>query len=548
MNDFFSYLIPIIFIVNSFFIGKLVQKKYSSMNNALSFASGSILFLSSISVINIIFIFTENLLVFFPYAILAFQIIFFIFYLINWKKSVFSLIPNWNKLFYFIFIFFVISIPYFLFIYSNHQLIFTININTNFSIFLNSFNKLLSFANMSEKAVNTLYQIWFPIFLIFISTSCVYDFLNIKNEFDWKKYLAGFFIAFLIGFLVFNDIKIIMNGYSFVFIYSIIFLSFFTSNLENKDIFNYQFIFNTLIVLFTLLDSTLLFYSTILIIWFALFLYAKRIDFSLDMIIRSFLYLICSISFFFIKYLVSDFVFSIVIFSIIFVVFLCLISLYFVTRKNNDNYFYKTFVLENKIHSNVKYVNLVLFLLISVIAIVLIFQKTISFNTEIFTKIFKITKKDEISYNYFRAIEIMFYTFYAIMLFYSVLNFFVKFKLKDNTGNWFVLVNATLILMNPLFICLLNSLPDEMKNFVNTDSFFIFYLLFVFAIFSKKIIYLSNSDFKNSSRNLKENNFKIKILDLKISRKLYIENILYTFSYTFLGSFFICSILIFSCV
>ncbi|MBD5445948.1 MAG: hypothetical protein HDR31_01370 [Mycoplasma sp.] len=401
---------------------------------------------------------------------------------------------------------------------------------------------------MSEKAVNTLYQIWFPIFLIFISTSCVYDFLNIKNEFDWKKYLAGFFIAFLIGFLVFNDIKIIMNGYSFVFIYSIIFLSFFTSNLENKDIFNYQFIFNTLIVLFTLLDSTLLFYSTILIIWFALFLYAKRIDFSLDMIIRSFLYLICSISFFFIKYLVSDFVFSIVIFSIIFVVFLCLISLYFVTRKNNDNYFYKTFVLENKIHSNVKYVNLVLFLLISVIAIVLIFQKTISFNTEIFTKIFKITKKDEISYNYFRAIEIMFYTFYAIMLFYSVLNFFVKFKLKDNTGNWFVLVNATLILMNPLFICLLNSLPDEMKNFVNTDLFFIFYLLFVFAIFSKKIIYLSNSDFKNSSRNLKENNFKIKILDLKISRKLYIENILYTFSYTFLGSFFICSILIFSCV
>ena len=339
-----------------------------------------------------------------------------------------------------------------------------------------------------------------------------------------------------------------MNGYSFVFIYSIIFLSFFTSNLENKDIFNYQFIFNTLIVLFTLLDSTLLFYSTILIIWFALFLYAKRIDFSLDMIIRSFLYLICSISFFFIKYLVSDFVFSIVIFSIIFVVFLCLISLYFVTRKNNDNYFYKTFVLENKIHSNVKYVNLVLFLLISVIAIVLIFQKTISFNTEIFTKIFKITKKDEISYNYFRAIEIMFYTFYAIMLFYSVLNFFVKFKLKDNTGNWFVLVNVTLILMNPLFICLLNSLPDEMKNFVNTDSFFIFYLLFVFAIFSKKIIYLSNSDFKNSSRNLKENNFKIKILDLKISRKLYIENILYTFSYTFLGSFFICSILIFSCV
>lgn len=547
MNDFFSYLIPIIFLINSFFIGKLVQKKYSSMNNALSFVSGSILLFSGISIINILFIFASDLISFFPYAILVFQIILVVLYFINWKKCAFSLLPNWNKLITFIFVFFVLSIPYFLFIYSNQQFIFWLNTKASFSIFWNAFNnKILFYANMSYQSVNSLYKIWFPIFLLFISASCVYDFLNVTSEFDWKKYLIGLFVAFLFGLLIFNNISIIKNGYSLVFIYSIVLLSFFTSKLDSNDIFNYQFVFNASIIFFILLDSSFLFFSAFLFIWYALFLYSKRIDFSLDMVTRSLLYLLCGISFFFIRYLDVDLVFSIVIFSILFVVFLCLISLYSVSRKNNDNYFYKTFLWENKIHPNIRYVNLVIFLLITIIPIILIFQNTISFNATDFTDMFQITKINRVSLSFYNAIQIIFYVFYSFVLFFAVVNFFVKLKSKEVKGNSFLLTNITIILINPLFICLLNSFSDELKNIINTDLLLIFYLFFVFVMFSKKILYLPNSSFKKQKNNLWENKNQQKILNLNHFMKSYIANDLYFSAYVFLTIFFISSFLVFS--
>lgn len=266
------------------------------------------------------------------------------------------------------------------------------------------------------------------------------------------------------------------------------------------------------------------------------------------MLARASLYLLCSVSFFFIGYLNNDFTFSIVFFSIIFIVFLCLISLYLVTRKNNENYFYKTFIWENKFHPTVRYINLIIFLLISIITIILVLQQTISFDATNFNfaSMFWPDNQKQTSKSFLKAITIIFYIFYSIVLFYSVVNFFIKLKLKKVVSNSFFLTNITLILMNPLFICLLNSLPIQNKSFINTYLLFAFYLFFVFAMFSKKILYLSNSDFKKMKNTDLSDHWQINFLNLNITKKTYLLNTTYIFLYVFLAVFFVSSFLVFS--
>lgn len=550
MNDFLTYFIPILFLVNSFSIGKLIEKRYFFMNNAFSFVCGSIVLFSGLSIIEIIFIFADTLNNFFPYVILGFQILLGFFYLLNWKKYIFCLIPNWNKVLHFVLIFFLVSIPYFLFIYSDFEPVFKIGIQNNFSILNESINEIFKISLIdSTQVTNFFYKIWYPVFLIFLTSCCIYDFLNIKSDFDWKKLLIGIFSSLIFSVVIFNNVSIMESGYVLVFIYTIPLLSFFTSKPNNNEVSGYHFCFNTLILFFTLLDSNLLFYSAFLILVLAIFLYTKKTDFSLDIVTRSFLYLICSVAFFFVQYVntpIKDtkYVLSVIIFSILLVVFLSLSSLYFVARKNGEKYFYKALLWQNIIYPKVKYLNLLFFLIVSIITIILLSQKNIVFDSSLFNRIFVVdSNKSIVVKNYARVIQISFYSFYALVLFFSVIDFFAKFKIKNKNTNHFLFTNITIVLLNPLFMILLNSLPDIIGVYVNTEIDFIFYLLFVFGLSSKRIIEFNKFDLEKNNFSIKQKEFRFKKIKFNITRKLYIENLGFIIGFSCISMLFVTSFL-----
>lgn len=194
-------LVPFIYIINAFFVGRLIKRKYLTIN---SFLATTIGFLALMCFFNIFFFFfflLDAIILIYVIFIATVQTILIIFYIFNWKFTIISTYRNWKTFIIFACLFcscFLISWlcqrPY---------------ESSSALEIINSFYAInpdmLSSINLSLMAINfnTLYifdYIWVTIFNISGQ-------VNIDNFANWSYVIIGSFFVSTISIVLFSKVK-----------------------------------------------------------------------------------------------------------------------------------------------------------------------------------------------------------------------------------------------------------------------------------------------------------------------------------------------------
>ncbi|MDE6894257.1 MAG: hypothetical protein K2J02_02695, partial [Malacoplasma sp.] len=219
-----------------------------------------------------------------------------------------------------------------------------------------------------------VYQnIFYPIIFIFISNFVLVEFYEIKNFKDIKGYIALIFSSLLLGFFVFNQNSNNLFSNSFVvltFFYSISFFMKKNNEVEDRQ---YGTIFNLIIANLLFLNSQFIVLSAVFYVISVLYVFAKKINFGLNLVAESSIFFIFSLSVFFVsKYSASYDPGFAVVFSLLLAASVILYSILYISKKNYLNSYW---VVTQKVTSSLnKYFKFIYFFCFFAFVVLVLFS------------------------------------------------------------------------------------------------------------------------------------------------------------------------------
>ncbi|WPL39959.1 hypothetical protein [Malacoplasma iowae] len=530
-------LIPLLFIFNSFGIGKLISKYKISINNPTMFCAGFFVFVSLISLISVPFFIVNEISYTFPYIVLSIQILLLLFYLYNWKLFIFSIYINWNKLLTFLLVL-IISISYYLLFvifdlspfsnYFSKDNPFLLSNNENvFSIFKNVFldNILKIFKITDATNINSFYKYSFGVVVLFLNTCAILSIVKIKNYFYTYRFIGTLFLSLVISFFVFNNIDSIISFVSILLIVLVLAVDLLVSNSTNKSFERKHLLLNTGIISIVFLNTNFVFFAAVIFVFFFITSYCKSISFAVDNLIRTFLYLVFTSAIFFVNV-------QLVVTFILLGVFIVLFSFHFVYRKNSEKYYELIWKFELFFKDKIRYFLFFIFFIFVLVYVILILQSKVVIDISLIAII--TSNKDQALV---KGINISFWIFYTGVLAYGVLYAFIKIKkINRNQSGLLVVSYIALFFYNPLFINLLNQIASLSNLFIfDFKIYFLILILIVYLSFYKNVVKM---DYNNSRYFGKLDH---KYLNFKKKMGLYL-----TSNYSIMTSYSLMSLIIFA--
>lgn len=530
-------IIPLLFIFNSFGIGKLISKHKISINNPTMFCAGFFVFISLISLVSIPFIIVGEIIYAFPYIILSLQILLLLLYFYNWKLFIFSFFINWNKLLTFILVLLITIGYYLIFVvfqlgplsqYFSYGYNIALSDNPNvFSIFKNVFlDYILGLFKLTTiENLDKFYKYSFSAIIVILNTCAILSIVKIRNYFYPFRFIGTLFLSFVVSFFVFNNLDSIKSFLSILLIVLVLSIDLLVSNSTNKSFERKYLLLNSGIITIVFLNTNFAFYAGIIFIFFFVTSYCKNISFAADNIIRTFLYLVFISGVFFINI-------QLIVTLILTGVFIVLFSLYFVFRKNNDKYYELIWKFESFFKDKIRYFLFFILLIFVIVYVVLILQSVVVINLSNIA-IILIDKEKPLA----KTINIFFWVFYAIVFGYGIFYSFMKLKKIDRSQSSLLIVSyIALFFYNPLFINLLEQIMMLSNSLVfDFKVYYLILILIVYLSFYKNVVKIDY----NNSRYLVKKDFEY--LDIKKKLKSYFMS-----KYVILTSFSLMTAIIFT--
>lgn len=514
MNILGLIILPIIFIFNSFFIGKLFFRKYKTLFGNYSFLLGWLSFVSLIGIITVPLYFLPNYVNAYKTILIIMQVILVLIYLFNFKWWIISYYVNINKIITFFFIFLICTCFYlfFLFIKWDKNIIEIKNdssIVKQYYLFDDFIINFLSYFSSNKKF---FYWYSLPIFFIFLLSNTIMSITKIREKFNLKRFISTIFCSCLFSIIVFNNEQNFFNNY--VHLYIVIFFTsnFLITNFKETNFKNNYLIFNFSLLYLVIISNSFFVYSLIIYFMFITMNYSFNRNFSFDYIINSFIYVILACAFSII-YNNSSIVFAIVIsfFSIF-------IAIYYIFKKN-DNYYNVIYKMDNFFVKKVKYI-IVLLLFVEIITIVLLLTRGIyKYNIDAFKITFLYTKNDV----YQKIFLYGYYVFYSLVSMISFIYFLWNFRNNKSYKNYLFNISSIIILFyNPLSISLVHYI--NMLYYVDNYVIFLIFFMTIYLI-------LFRFSLKINCMKIKKNSLKInKSLEIKKIYSIILNCVYYSFS------------------
>lgn len=344
-----SLLLSIIIFLISFFMGKIIQKKYENISNSFSYFLGFILFAIFSSLFYIPFYIILALKQYFGYFFVITISLFLIIFLFNIKNLYISFYFNTKKIFSIILI--LLSsylVYYFVFLNKisfelvpNDKPLSESDLNSikhdDISLWSESIFSIMVFFKFTINDFIYFYNYFIPILMMILITCSIINFFPIEYFFDWKRIFINILLSIFISIIMFN-----LNHFSkYLFNDSLLYLLIFNSSffvyrkisystLEN-NIFSYTlFLFFSIILSVNNLTITI-----ILFFIFSLFFFYKKINYSIIYVMKLLVYFLGILSIWFLRF--YDFKNAItILYSTIFLVFFIFsYSFYLIYKKNN---------------------------------------------------------------------------------------------------------------------------------------------------------------------------------------------------------------------
>lgn len=538
------FLISFLIIFNSFCIGKIVQKNCVSLSNNISFFAGYVIYNLIYGVTYLPFILNSNLIEYYVYVVLSVQILLVIVYCFFYKLFFICFAINYKLWISSILSILVLLLCYYLFYLNNHpfswmdQTSNVIWIPTRLNYFSISNLQLFNFFTKSSalKSDFLIYQnLFYPIIFVFIGSFVLTEFYEIKNFKDIKGYIVLIFSSLLLGFFAFNQSDNNLFSNSFVilcFFYSISFFVRKNGEIEDRQ---YGSIFNFIIANLIFLNLQFIVLSVVFYIISILYVFIRKKDFGLNLVVESSIFFIFSLSIFFIsKYTVNFDVVFVIAFSLLLSASVILFSILYISKKN---YVKSYWILMQKatfsFSKYFKFIYLICFLAFSVLVLVSTFKDLT--NDSDFSITF--SRIDLYSFltnvlNFNDNLETInfsnesFFVFYLILFFGSVFYLIFKWKkINELKNNLLFFSSIFLLIFNPFVIFEIRYLTNFL-TINNKYDFFTYYNFIILLVF----IFIANS-FKNinfhGSKNLLNNVKEIKnFKNFLISSNQFFQNII----------------------
>lgn len=547
--DYALTLFTLYLVGNGFFVGKLLQKKYLNLTSQKAFCLGNISFIALTSFAYILFYIIPGLQEYYIYSLFFIQLMFFIFYVFNWKIYTFSFYFDIKKVIAFIFCFAIFVLNYFAFFYHDFLFIltnedrqlFTVDLiyftDKNFSLFHESLFKIFLYFKFSLNQFYLFWNYYFPFYLSLISSYFLISFFVLKNYRDLKTIILLFFASYCLSFFVFNINQFALNLYLDSFSYILIFFMFLSLFKKNKDyeIENNFLLINISCFTLAVLNSSNIFMLFIFTFVCIFYLFYKKIKYGITYTIKIaidlFIYL--SISFLgWYKYGAAE---TLSVSIITFFVYIVFLSFYLINKKNNKEQKngQKYFIFEEKLQNSYQYFYLFSFVVFSLFAIFFVVIKINNPNILWFLE-------NQINYNtpsnLKYTVNVIFYSYYWIFFVLSILCFFWSFsKIANKKSNIIMLFYFNLFGFNPLVIIMIDFLGNIIPtyNLKNLDFCYnsqiimtlIFFISNIFKIEKQKINFLSYEHFKDGNRIYRVSNYLIHNIN-EINKNKYFDLLL----------------------
>lgn len=312
------FLLSIIFLLNSYFCGKIIKRFSREINNFLSIAFGFFIYLSGFQLFLLPIMIIHITTYIYLYTFIVYQSILLILYILNWKYSLSPLFISWKQLLCTIIgILIIMGIIYGFMDYKNNF------INTNYAINFNSENYIInglifSISNYFNAInIQVIFQHWFNIIFATIIAIGIFGMYFYDKELPWYRIISYFVILIIISVCSLAIYTSPSNGNTWV-LFSIILLIYnHIININNKNyklgITNINFITIGLFVLCP--NSLYVIIMTNIYLLFMAFHYKFKNVFDYN--IRGFFGCLLSILIF-IKLNTNTFIIWIIVYSLIF--------------------------------------------------------------------------------------------------------------------------------------------------------------------------------------------------------------------------------------
>lgn len=500
MNILGLILLPIVFIFNSFFIGKLFFRKYKTLFGNYSFLIGWLSFVFLIGIITMPIYFVPKYIDAYKTILIIVQSLLIFVYIFNFKWWIVSYFINLNKVIYFFTIFLICTFFYVFFLFLKWENNFNETQNnksiiTQYYLFDDFIKTFLSYFSSDKKL---FYTYSLPIFFVLLLTITIMSITKTREQFNIKRFISTIFISCLFSIITFNNKNNFFNHYSHLYVILFFSANFLITNFKINNFKNNYLIFNFSLLYLVIINNSFFVYSCLLYLMFIIMNYSFNRNFSFDYVINSFIYLVLANSFSIISNNNS------IIFAIIISLFSISIAIYYILKKN-DNYYDVIYKIDNFFVNKVKYI-IVVALFIEIVTIVLLTSREIyQFDKNVFNVVFLFTKNDI----YQKILLYSFYFFYAFVFLISFLYFLIFFRNKKNNKNYLFNVSAIILLIyNPLSI----SFIYYINMLYLVDNYIIFLMLFLISYLilfrnSLKINYNNQRHFLEQKSNIVVNRF-----------------------------------------
>lgn len=488
-------LLPIVFVFNSFFIGKLFFRKYKTLFGNYSFLLGWLSFIFIIGTITLPIYFVPKYIDAYKTILIIIQSLLFIIYLFNFRWFIISYFININKVIYFLTIILISTFFYLFFLFlkwnnnSINELINNHSIINKYYLFDDFITNFLSYFSSNKQI---FYKYSLPIFFILLITTTIMSITKTREQLNIKRFISTIFITSLFSIIIFNNNTNFINHYSHLYLILFFSINFLITNFKTINFKNNYLIFNFSLLYLVIISNSFFIYSVILYLMFIITNYSFNRDFSFDYIINSFIYIILANAFSVVSNNNS------IIFWVMISLFGIIIAIYYIFKKYN-NYYEIIYKIDNFLINKIKYM-VVLTLFIEIISIILLASRDLyTYDTTIFQLTFLFTE----NVIYQKIFLYTFYCFYGIIFLFSLLYFVINFRDKKNNKNYLFSICAIILLLyNPLTI----SIIYYINMLYSIDSYIVFLILFLLIYLilfrnSLKINYNNQRHFENLTKN-----------------------------------------------